>query len=447
MNSRQCIAPFFDELREGRSHGAIAALDEEPLRGVANPAVGIRQADDECGGVFAREPGKRRGPFRGGDDAINAPVVDALVKAARERIAAQVGGHELAVLRDAAVEIHDPERAIGAVVETRRAEALISRGEKFAVVVGELRGEREVAVGDEVAFEEVQRGIGHEGVADELGRKIIAAIDERPARGGEHVGAAGGIEHLGRVAAVDSGVHPNGKHALIGGDEKIQARRSRVVRVAAHVIRRRVVAHELAVVHVVDEAAPVVLRHAPLAAHFGGLPHERAADEAVAIRGLAVVDPVVHRAEQAVGGVLDVAAAVVGVHEFGAVGLAVAIGVACEKELVVGNVEHAAGDRGDSARQDQLVHKHRGLVEAPVAIGVFEPRDARDRLAFAGAVDVDHVAAHLDDVGAAVLVEREGDRILDHRLARGQFEFETIRESHRRHRVLRGEHGRRRRHG
>ena len=51
------------------------------------------------------------------------------------------------------------------------------------------------------------------------------------------------------------------------------------MRIPAHVVGRGEIPEQLAVVHVVEQLAVVVLRHAPLAAGLGRLPDQRAADE------------------------------------------------------------------------------------------------------------------------------------------------------------------------
>ena len=127
------------------------------------------------------------------------------------------------------------------------------------------------------------------------------------------------------------------------------------------------------------------------------------------------------------------------------VAFSVAVGVAAEEELGRRGDQRPAAHRRDGARENQVIEEDGGLVHPPVAVGIFENRDAPRRLFFTVAFDIRHVRAHLDNPGAAVGVETHGDGVLDRRLGGDQLHMKTFWELDRFDRLLSREQWHRRR--
>ena len=116
-----------------------------------------------------------------------------------------------------------------------------------------------------------------------------------------------------------------------------------------------------------------------------------------------------------------------GEHDLPEVGDAVAIPILQVDEIRLETDVDAAvvGDHGRGIAQ--LVREDAALVEAAVAVDVFQQADAADAL-------VEHqvgarlglIPAHFDDVEPAVFVERHLDRIHDHGLVRDELEAESL---------------------
>ena len=143
-----------------------------------------------------------------------------------------------------------------------------------------------------------------------------------------------------------------------------------------------------------------------------------------------VVNPVVQHPRRRVGHVLGLpcAAAIRTVHEFFHVGLSVAVRVLHEKERRRLGDECAAVDDHEPAREKELVGEDGFFVRFSVAVGVFEDGDHAVWLILAEAVYVVHVAAHFQHVSAALVVETDRHRALDHRLGGKELHFESRRD-------------------
>ena len=77
----------------------------------------------------------------------------------------------------------------------------------------------------------------------------------------------------------------------------------------------------------------------------------------------------------------------------------------------------------DAADEVQVLDEDLPVVETSVAVGVLEDQDAILALAFRRA---HRIGVRLDDPQPAAVVEREGDRLHDVRLARGERDRETL---------------------
>jgi hypothetical protein len=221
------------------------------------------------------------------------------------------------VLDDPTVHVHDVERAVGPAGQVHRPEALVGGGEELALglgVVGGERAARHARAGDDHApAHQVGGGLGHEGVAAELDREMIAAVDDRRARGGEALERAVGPQVAVLVSAVDPVVGPRRPQGLVLVDDEVEALAS------AHVRRRRErrpeVGAQVVAVGVVEEPPEVVLGDAPLPAGDGGLADQLSSHHAVAQAQVGAVEPVVEGGQQAVGVVLGVLAGAIALRQ------------------------------------------------------------------------------------------------------------------------------------
>ena len=145
-------------------------------------------------------------------------------------------------------------------------------------------------------------------------------------------------------------------------------------------------------------------------------------------RVVGAVHPVVQRPGQERFLALDVAEpAVAGVEQLLLVRDAVAIGVGVLPQLVGVRLlgqDDARPERRDEPREHEVVDEHGVLVVDAVVVAVDVHRDPADRVELSGHVEIEHVAAILDDEHPAVAVERDRGGLLNDRI--GQHELEAI---------------------
>src|SRR6185436_14545959 len=93
-------------------HRLVTALDEQPLRRVAPPAVRVRQRFNQRGS----RGGRQRWPLVASrglvDDAVNAAEPSWLFELSREDLIAQILGDVATVLDDPAMHVDDVKRAV-----------------------------------------------------------------------------------------------------------------------------------------------------------------------------------------------------------------------------------------------------------------------------------------------------------------------------------------------
>ncbi|NBV47644.1 MAG: hypothetical protein EBR95_01000 [Verrucomicrobia bacterium] len=104
--------------------------------------------------------------------------------------------------------------------------------------------------------------------------------------------------------------------------------------------------------------------------------------------------------------------------------------------------QRAALDRHHAAGHHEIIGERRDAVHAPVAVDVGQQRHPSDRFFLRRAVDVAHVAAHLDHEHPPLVVEADRDGGLDHRFGGDQFDAEAGRKTERLQGLL-GREGRR----
>ena len=95
----------------------------------------------------------------------------------RDDLVAQVFRDVAAVLNDAAVHVHDVQRAVGRRRQIHRPEALVGRREELARSYAFARAQRRAVVADDDAADQFAGRLGDEDVAVQIRRQPIAAID------------------------------------------------------------------------------------------------------------------------------------------------------------------------------------------------------------------------------------------------------------------------------
>ena len=165
VQPRPRIAGAGGQRGQRRRDRAIAALDEQPLRGVAPPAVRMLEHRDQIGRRLRRERRTRPASRRLVHDAIDAPEPGRLDQAAGADLVLQVLRLVLPVLDHAAVHVGDVERAVRRRQQVHRPEPLVGRGEELAARMRVGRGEPAVgAFLQGVASHQVAGGLGDEHV-------------------------------------------------------------------------------------------------------------------------------------------------------------------------------------------------------------------------------------------------------------------------------------------
>ena len=231
---------------------------KQALGGLAAPGITAGEFGHEFGrGHRGKFLGRRdSGAFRG--DAPDASEREGLIEATLHDLLAQVGGQRDAVLDDAAVEIDDIERAVGAREQVDRAETLVGRSQELRLVVVRRAHEGAAFGLHHVAFDEVASGLAHERVAVGISWEEVGAVDPRCAGGGELLELEL-AEHLRAVAAVDTRIDADRPDQLFLRDLPVEARGTTEVRVTVKVRRRDDVGAHLVAVAVMVEVAEVVL--------------------------------------------------------------------------------------------------------------------------------------------------------------------------------------------
>ena len=87
--------------------------------------------------------------------------------------------------------------------------------------------------------------------------------------------------------------------------------------------------------------------------------------------------------------------------------------------------EHAVVDERYSAGHHQSVREFRALIHPAITIGIGQDRDRADGGIFADAIDIGHVAAHLDHPDPAVGPDLHGDGIEDERIGGDDFDLKA----------------------
>ena len=187
------------QLAERCDRGGVSAVQQEPLGGVALPAVGTLQRGDEPRRVEPVEPGDRAGPPIDREDPVDPPL---LAAGAEVEPGLPVVGDPLGVLDDGAIHVGDPEGPVGPRLEHRRAERVVAGGQELAV---RFVRRPDAAEGRAVGLEhhpvdQVVHGLADEEAAGEARPEEVVAVRRRAIGRGDVVGGAGVVESVERPA-------------------------------------------------------------------------------------------------------------------------------------------------------------------------------------------------------------------------------------------------------
>ncbi len=410
--------------RAQRRHGRrVGALDEQPLRRVAPPAVWMGQRRDQIGGRRLRQLRGRTASRRLVHHTVDAPESGGLLEPARENLIAQILRDVVAVLNDAPIEIHDVERPVGRAGEIDGPEPLVGGRQELRLVVRPARLKRRAVVLHDDPAHEVARRLGDEDVAVELGGQPVSPVDHWRADGRVGGERPVGAEDTALIAAVHAARRPHRPDRVdlpvVALERLVAAARPKQTRIARVVGRRHEVHVQDRLVRVPIDPPRVVLRRPPLAARQRLLHVELVVSPAQVDIHLRGVHPVVERPEQAVRVVLDgrLPPAVLIGDQILRIRLQIPVGVFHQPEIRRLADQHAVGEHLERPRQDEPVGEHRAFVHLPVGVGVLEHDDPAGRLVLVRSLDVVHVAGHLDRPEAAIGVPVDEDRILNQRLA------------------------------
>ena len=130
-----------------------------------------------------------------------------------------------------------------------------------------------------------------------------------------------------------------------------------------------------------------------------------------------------------------VTAAVLVRDEILRIGLEVAVRVAHQPEIRRLTDEHAVSEHLQRSRKDQPLGEHGPLVHPAIVVRILEHHDPTERLVLVGGGDRVHVADHFDDPHAALWIEVDRNRVLNHRLAGDELDPVARLKNERLHRV------------
>ena len=408
--------------------------DEELLRRVAPPAVRMTEMPDQLRRrlvVHARRDAVAAQRVRSVrldavvDQPPDAALVNDLVEVVLLDARAQVGAGagEVPDLDDAVIHVRDVHGAVGGSRDIDGTEQRVERLDELVVRIRVVQvGEAFLLVRTDAADDAADR-LAVQIIADEILRQAVAPIDVVAGAAGDAferaIGHARGVQaalHVGNAYRCAPG-NPEVRLELVGDGEV--AVDDRELEADRHAGRAALEPH----------LAVVVLRDAPLAAVVAGrLLHHAVRCPARAERVVGAVHPVVEAPGQERLLPFDVGEAPVpGVEQLLLVRDAVAVRIGVLPQLLRVRLFRQDGVGSEwrhEPREHEVVDEDGVLVVDAVVVGVDMQRDPADRIELARHVDIEHVAAILDDEHAAVAVEGDGRRLLDEGI--GHHQLETI---------------------
>ena len=432
MNARVGVGVTGGHRRQRRHRRFVGARDDQHLRGVAPPAVRMREMGHELHRRFIQHARLRAGLLALGQEAENAPVADNLdhpplldaMIAGDPGLVPTRGRKPLLFLNDAAVHVGKNKRAVGRSLGPHGPEIGVGAADEFALGKRVVRHTEAVFPVDRAHAQKAAHrfarhhasvklrhqmtpqhrlpAAGRQIPEDALFVKMVAARGIVPHR-------AGGIRHAvaRRVLGNPQDRIPGGK---LEGVRRIRPARPRAKKPTVIIPRQAPLA----------DAADMVLARRQLAVGVG---------KPKIIRANRVVEIPQHPRVL----MLDVPAVLVALIDHlvpvrDAVLVVIEIGIHRIRLREIH--QHPVVQREHRAREDDVVDEHRPLVHDPIAIRVHELHHAAHGIELLRGVLVLHVSAPLADIHRPVAIEGEARRLLDHRLARDALQPVALRDFH-----------------
>ncbi len=186
MEAAQRGRAFVQEVPERIDGGRVLPLEDQSVRGVAVPGVGMFQKSDQLDGREPSQVGRRREAEIGWSEPVDAP---AILTIAQVEPGLDVVGNRPGVLDRLAVHVENVQGSIGRIHEIHRSEPGVSRGEKFGVAVRTVGAEGHTVGFEHHAEDHVIRHFAEEQIAAVWLGIGVAAIDGHAAGGGQITGA------------------------------------------------------------------------------------------------------------------------------------------------------------------------------------------------------------------------------------------------------------------
>ena len=122
---------FLSQGSQSRSQFGTSRIDNQPLRGVTPPSVGVRQKLNQFLRTMPGHPGTRSTWVPLVFDPINPPSLGIRFKVSAFDVLAKIPGQVVFVLNDPVIHVDEIDRAIGSREEIDRTKTLIGRSEKL----------------------------------------------------------------------------------------------------------------------------------------------------------------------------------------------------------------------------------------------------------------------------------------------------------------------------
>src|SRR5258705_13825404 len=145
-----------------------APFDEQALRCVTPPRVGMAEMIDQLGAGSSPQVGLERGQSAFGSDAINPATI---LASTQVEFAPDFLRNVVRMFDDVALHIDQVESAVRAGFDANGPESTIAAGEEFAICFlrRATRDKRRTARGEHVAVDKVAHNIAYEDAAVEVG--------------------------------------------------------------------------------------------------------------------------------------------------------------------------------------------------------------------------------------------------------------------------------------
>ena len=360
------------------------------MRHVAFPAIRAGEALNQVRHAKLVHPrnGAQLRAFR--IDTVDAAFI---IARAEVRPGLQLFRKIFGMLDDAAVDVGDVQRAVGAGLEHGGTKPVVARSEEFAVLfIGRaMAGERDTIGFQNFTMHNVLCRLADENAGGKIGAEQGIAIRRCAVRGSQIAGRVRPIESLLRPA---DGEDARGVR-IVGQDPPRRGHRE--IGIAREIMLRQEVVPQPGRIFIAEPVPPIVAMTAELGlpfdqfkfscvrlepqimpAEIGRLTGQHGSNGATAA-AVGGIHPVVQAVFEAIDPMLLVAFIETDEERLAHICPAVGVGVLGVENLRRSADEHSFAPGHDSIGEIHILQKHGRLVEAPVAIGVFEIFDDASR--------------------------------------------------------------------